>query len=641
MSDVAGTESTVRPRSRRRKGKGSAARTVLVAAGAMVALGVAGLTSFGFPSWATRAILARFNKGEYFCDLSRLTLDPRGGIVAHDVRLYRKGTVGPAFLEAAEVNVRFNVLFWRYRGYGTVREVLVRRGVARPAFHRRAVEAAQPSAAGGGAKAAPSQAGGLARARVEVTEFDVGGTWVQGGACEVWRKGVAWGVSRCSATIGRDLERGPLNGSMDYDAAGRLTGQCTAGFDPRALAPLLRALDLPGEDILRRFSFSTMPPSCEVAFEHVPGAAERWHMEGRLQANGFAYHGTPIDFGNVTASYDWSASVRSLSIKSLVLVVGGQNISGAVFLDLAGGTVDFSVVSTADVLSFLRIAGLREGMFGPPLNTGRNTRLYAKGRVGLDDPAKTAAEISVDGEGLGYGGFVSEACSFKLLCQGATNTLSDVKGRIAGGSFTGSAVLEPAGDDLAYRVRAEIIHADLGKLLSMASSNAGERCSGWLYGNVELSGLSGKPPSAVGQGSVSMKQGVVFRLPLFGGMTDALVDVVPGLNRMLDQTDVRIPFEIRDSRVWTRDAAIEGNLLSLTAKGSGGFDGSLDFDVQVRPMKEKGILSPAVRLLTSPVSRLLELKLEGTVTDPRWRTARFSKGPAGPGSGTEERKDRP
>jgi hypothetical protein len=59
--------------------------------------------------------------------------------------------------------------------------------------------------------------------------------------------------------------------------------------------------------------------------------------------------------------------------------------------------------------------------------------------------------------------------------------------------------------------------------------------------------------------------------------------------------------------------------VSFTAKGDCGFDGNLSFDVQVRPLTEKSLIGQAMRVLTYPISRLLEFRLDGTLQRPRWR----------------------
>ena len=607
-------------------------KALIAGVAAVLGLTVLGLSVFGFPAYVTRGMVAKFNRGDYFCDLRRLSLDFRGGVVAHDVRLYRKGVVGPPFVEAQELRVRFQPLFWRYSGYGRIRGIVVRHGVARPAFYRAGAADAAPTHGGRPAGAAASS-GAKARVRCWVEDFDLVGAWVEHGACDAEVDGTSFALRNIEAVVGRELQRGVLRGSVTRLGSGTVKGQCSTTFDPHVLLPILRAAGLERTDVLEWFSFSSLPPSCSAAFEYAPGPEPACRVEGRFQGSGFAYRGAAIDFANITAVYEWSAGTRTLSLNPLVLAVGNRNVSGSLVLDLVRETVDGEMLSTADVMALSRVAGLPEGTPGGRWRLGKGTRVYASGRVGYGDAARSDAEASVEGKGIGYGDFLADDCAFKVACRQGTNIFSDIRGKIAGGSFTGSAFLFRDAADTRFQAKAEMIHADFRKLLSMVNSNAADRCEGRLYGNMELSGVAGKSSTVAGQGSVSMKNGAVFRLPLFGGMTAALADKIPGVNYLLSQTDIRIPFTVRDGRVWSKDAQIEGDVLSLTAEGSCGFDGTLAFDVEVRPMKHKTLVGSALRALTSPVSRLFRLRLEGTLSDPKWRLAPFE----GAASATKEK----
>jgi len=620
-----------RPSSRRRPRAAGAARvilrTVLPGLAAVFGVAVLGLTAFGFPGFATRRIVATFNRGDYFCDLRRLSLDLRGGVVAHDVKLYRKGVVGPPFVEAEELRVRFHLLFWRQAGYARIREVTLRHGVARPGFRRPGGAEEPPAAAGGEGDGATVYSGAAARVQCRVEDFDVAGAWVENASCEAQSSPSSIRVRNLAAVVGRELQRGTLKGNATWLPSGRVQGQCSSTFDPLALLPALRAFGLDRAGILEWFSFPSLPPSCWATFEYTSGAKPSCRVEGRFQGSQFAYRGASVDFANIAAVYERSEGSHTLSMNPLVLVVGGRNVSGSAALNFRDETVDFEVLSTADLRALSRIVGLPEGTLGGPWRLGKGTRVYATGRIGYGDAFRSDAEASVEGQGIGFGDLLADECAFKLAFKQATNSLSGVRGKIAGGAFTGSAVLFPEAGGTRYRVKGEIIHADFRKLLSLVDSNAADRCEGRLYGNLELSGVVGQSATAVGQGSMSMKNGTVFRIPLFGGLTATLADQVPGVSSLLTQTDIRIPFEVRDGRVWFKDAQIEGDVLSLTADGSCGFDGDLDFEVQVRPLKQKSLIGSALRALTSPVSRLFKLRLEGTVSHPKWKLAPF-EGPA-------------
>jgi hypothetical protein len=116
---------------------------------------------------------------------------------------------------------------------------------------------------------------------------------------------------------------------------------------------------------------------------------------------------------------------------------------------------------------------------------------------------------------------------------------------------------------------------------------------------------------------------------LFGGFTTSLARVVPGVDFATRQTDARAPFMVHDGRIWAQDVQIEGDVLSLTGRGSVAFDGGLDFDVQVRPLKDKTLVGTAMRALAYPISKLFEFRLQGKVDEPRWSTTVFTRGNGG------------
>ena len=118
-----------------------------------------------------------------------------------------------------------------------------------------------------------------------------------------------------------------------------------------------------------------------------------------------------------------------------------------------------------------------------------------------------------------------------------------------------------------------------------------------------------------------MKNGRLFRIPLFGGLTQSLADTIPGVDFVLRQTDVRMPFEMRGDTLISDDVNIEGDLLSLKAAGRATLAGALDFRVQVKPLKGRTVAGAAARVLTYPVSKLFEFRLQGTVQKPQWAPA--------------------
>lgn len=603
-------------------------------AGATILLTLVGLNRFGFPDRFTERIARELSRGEHTVELANLRLDFPGGFVAQSVNVYRKGVVAPPVFEAASVRLGVEPRFWRWGGQAWFREIELADGVVRA-----------PLVSWGGVAAGSTAAALPAALRVPRTigcrlrRMDVFGVWVEQGRGDVHMDADAVRVTDLDAVVGKDLQRGTVAGGLTV-TTDSLRARLTAVVDPHVIVPGLRSFGVDQTRVFEWFSFPISPPTCELTVEHLRGDVPRTSIRGRIQATQFAYRGTAIGFGNVSGVYSRSSEGHSLKLESLVLAVGGRTASGTLKLDLDGETVRFEAVSSMEVASLARITGFREGSFLDLFRFGPS-RVYMRGVIDYGGWERNEAEIAVESETLAYGPFKADDCAFKVQMSGATNRLVEARGRLAGGSFTGSGQFfpeAPASTNTGYRVKAEVLHADVRALLEGLDRDAAQRIDGRLYGNVELSGClgAGQGRSATGQGYLNIKRGTMFRVPLFGGLTESLARRVPGMDYITRQSDVRAPFEIRDGRVISRDIQIEGDVLSLTARGSVTFAGALDFDVQVRPMKDKTVVGTAMRAVTYPLSRLLEFRAQGTPGAVRWTSTTFSLGKGERRAGEEE-----
>ncbi len=607
---------------RRQGGRGrrlATARSLGLLAATAGALIFAGLNRYGFPEGMTRHAAARLSRGAYAVELERVTLDLAGGLVARSVRLYRKGVVGPPPFEAASVRLGLDPFFWRWGRGAWFREIEISDGVL-----RRLPGTALPL------QGTPGPILPFSFLAARLRNVEVFGVPVVDGSADIRSddKGVL--VSRLSATVGRGLQRGTVDGSLTI-GADEVRARLRTAVDPHVLMPGLSAFGIDQTRVFDWFSFPEVPPTGEWTFERRLGATPEIVVRGRVQASRFACRGTAIGFGNAVLEYRWSPQRHTVALNPLVLVVGGRAISGTLELDLAASTARFEASSVADVPSLARILGFREGSFLDAFRFGPETRVYLRGVYDYGAGTASDAEIAVESPTIGYGAFTAEDCAFKVKLQGETNLLQEARGRLAGGSFTASASFAPearGSSNTAYKLRVEVLHGDLRTIVAGFGTNLAPRLEGHVYGNLELAGLvgEGQGHTATGQGYLNVKRGTIFRIPVFGGFTEAMTRVVPGLDFVTRQTDVHAPFEVRDGRVESKNVQVEGDVLSLTARGAATLDGVLDFDVQVRPMKDKTMVGSALRVLTYPVSKLFEFRLRGSLGAPRWSMATLGLG---------------
>lgn len=598
-------------------------RNTLLALAAVIALLVIGLTQSGLPDGLTRRIVASLNSGDYAVELDRLRLDLPAGVRATAVRVYRKGVVAPPVFEAASVRLGADPFFWRWGKWTWFRDLDIRDGAVR---RLAAVEDDSPRVlrpAGASSSRPPLSFACRLRG------VDVFGVWVDEGRADLHWDAQVLRVTEFSASVGRDVRRGTVAGGLTL-TEDELRARATLAVDPHVLLPGLRAFGFDQTRVFEWFSFPAVAPTCELTIERKWGAHAAVSVRGRLQATQFAYRGTAIGFGSLAGTYAWTPAAHTLDLNPVVLVVGGRNISGNLAVDLNAETVRLEALSLADVPALARIAGFREGSFLDAFAFGRDTRVYVKGRIGYRTFEVNDAEIAVESPSVCWGGITAEDCAFKVRLAGETNQVQDMRGRLAGGSFTATALFSPeaaGSDEVRYQVRGEILHADVNQVLGAWRPGTASRLDGRLYGNIDLAGRLGKGQgkTATGQGYVNIKRGTLYRVPLFGGFTEAMASAIPGVDFVTRQTDVRAPFEVQDGRIVSRDIQVEGDVLSLTGRGSATLDGGLDFTVQVRPLKDKTLVGTALRAVAYPISKLFEYRLQGTLSAPRWSSTTLSR----------------
>jgi hypothetical protein len=128
------------------------------------------------------------------------------------------------------------------------------------------------------------------------------------------------------------------------------------------------------------------------------------------------------------------------------------------------------------------------------------------------------------------------------------------------------------------------------------------------------------PRDLNGSGSVKVENGCVVRMKLFMGLTDLMAEKVPGVGKVVNQTNAAADFTITNGVVYSDNIRIEGKLFSV--KMSGRYDAvndDLDFGVKVQFFKKDSIVGKLLRPFTWAVSELLlDFRLRGPLGDPKW-----------------------
>jgi hypothetical protein len=115
--------------------------------------------------------------------------------------------------------------------------------------------------------------------------------------------------------------------------------------------------------------------------------------------------------------------------------------------------------------------------------------------------------------------------------------------------------------------------------------------------------------------------GALMRIPLFAGLTDFLGRNVPGVDALVMQSNATMPFTVTNGQVRVEQFRLEGNVFSLTADGccrltAPGYP--LDGVAKLRFFRQKTLAGMLARLVTLPLSKMMEFRVSGPVTRPDW-----------------------
>ncbi len=577
-----------------------------------------GASWLGLPPPLARRALDRWNRGGFSVEARRMALDFRGGLVAHDLRVYRKGLVSGPLLSARTARLQLDPLAWR-KG----RMLFGRLTLADGAVDRRLADAWH---------AAETQRGATGVFDVWARRFDVAGVWVDSLAAVGWYAPDAWEVSELRLGIGRAREeRGSARARLSVRGS-QFRGRLEMTTHPRWLLPVCEWAHWDwAPALIRRFEFGSDLPVLDIeAIREGGGAVAQWRVRGSFQGSRFRYQEVPISFANLQMEWAQNLDRVDLSLNPVVLVFSNGHASGQARLDLIGKTVDFTMTADAEAPALGRVIGLPDELFSTVFVPQSPCRVYARGLWDYGAGERSAFQGNLQTASARLGTTRLEEVTLDFEGRGRTNALLNAQGRLYGGVLTASAFFWPdqEGTNTRYKVAAEVLHANAGLVAAELGLRDPDRYEGRVNGDVELTGSFGEGPTepVKGRGYLNVRGGRVYRLPVFGGFSEAMGRAVPGLDYVLSQNDARIPFSIEGRRLATEDARIEGPVLSLRARGWCDMDGRLDFLVQVTPMKEQTLLGQAMHAVTMPLSKLFELRLEGTLEEPRWRSARMPGG---------------
>lgn len=444
--------------------------------------------------------------------------------------------------------------------------------------------------------------------------------WVERAFVSFQRDGNDINIVKVDAALGKGASRGTARGKVRFRVDTRqYWGEAEGSVDPRELMPIMNRKQT---ELVQALSFNEANPKGKIKVHGVIGRPRDFSAEGFVQGTNLVFRGAAGTY--VEAAFTLTNQVMDISPGLLIRPEGSA--AGRLVMDFRNEVVDVDASGTMEPYAVAMMIGTKTEKFIRQFRLDDAATIRCKGRIDYAGYEQTDFVAFATGTHMGMKWMVSDECSFYVRALGTRIDFTNVQGSAYGGRFAGDAVFTSINEasNVHYDISGAIEKADFESIIRAFRGHSGAY-KGSLSTDFTVSGVLGvgKGGTVRGEGTLLIEDGYLFQIPLLGGLSQFLSKIYPRLG-FATQTDFTSSFVIADSKFHSEDAYLEGTVLSVSGVGDYSFDEKLDVKVQVKLLR-KGAIAAVLRLVTFPVTKLLEFHLGGTTKDPKWRPVNLPK----------------
>lgn len=418
---------------------------------------------------------------------------------------------------------------------------------------------------------------------------------------------------------------GPFAGNLSIDLSTKAwTARTQTQCDP---APVGTLVGGGLQKFLQRFEFPQESPQADLTLSRA-GTNATLVVTGDLLGTRFRAGGVTV--GKLETSLTYSN--RWLDLTDLHITRDDNHFDGRVQVDLVNQLGFFNATNSfppTDVVHALapgRTTILDHIRFDGPIAS------FGSGQIDYGHETNHALRATFRGEQIGNGKITADHFQSNLLVDGTQLLFTNATAQLYTGTVEGSAQFDLFTTDGAapYRLDAQLNRLDFAQLLRAISSADPGQTQGELSGAVSLSAdtQTGFWNSVQGRGNVTLQNGHLADIPLFGGFSWLLRSTFPAFN-VFALNSFSADYELHDGAIYSSSAKLGGTLLSATGRGKWSPDKGLDFIVIAEPLRQTREdkawyqvqlwAADMLKLSTAPLFYLLEFRLEGPLNKPDWR----------------------
>jgi hypothetical protein len=386
-------------------------------------------------------------------------------------------------------------------------------------------------------------------------------------------------------------------------------------LDPAGLRPLLPEKQQP---LLDEAAFAkTDPPVIHAEIRGRWQEPEKLAVHARLSATNFTARGEKVD--GLEAAVDYTHPLVRLSDARL-FKDGGQLAVPFAQMDWTAKKISLSnAVSSLDKNIAVRVLGPQAPEWLRVIGFDTPPDLRVNGSFVLNDESATDLHFAVTGRNFRYSKLLAGTASGQVHWTGRSVALTNVQAALYDGALDGWGVFDYA-PKMGTQFRGQVSLAKIQLPLLMEEwSGKTNRLKGELEGRLAITGgTSLDKKSWTGFGHLEVNHALLWNFRLFGIFSDMLNKIIPssGNNR---SHQARADFVLTNAMISTGNLEIRSTDFRLLYRGTLNSEKQLDAVVEAKILRDTPVLGPVLGLFFSPLNRLFEYKIGGTLDAPTHR----------------------
>ncbi len=286
--------------------------------------------------------------------------------------------------------------------------------------------------------------------------------------------------------------------------------------------------------------------------------------------------------------------------------------------EVGSGLLSFTnTITTIDPVGVFAALGPRTFLSFKPFEFPLPPRVMMNGIIPTME-TRTGADVRFDAEipSFRWRFLAGTNVSASLWWHDGSIVVTNLVAGFHGGRISGnfSADIRDTNDTV-LRFDAVVADSQLRSLLNDITPQT-NRLEGWLDGRLTVVEAHTRTNGSwQGLGNARLRDGFLWDLPLFGGVSKVLDRAVPGLGQTRFSSG-SATFVLTNRAVVTRDLELHSPTVHLYLNGSVLFDTQLDGRLEAAVLRDVPILGPIVNLVLKPVAKLLEYDVKGRLDRP-------------------------